>query len=91
MIGFLGAYTTFSTLMLESWRLIEDGAVPPALPTWLARASSGWSRFVAGLTLGKGHLHDDRPAMGCCVRIYIGESDQWHGKPLYQAIVGAPA
>ncbi len=22
------------------------------------------------------------------VRIYIGESDQWHGKPLYQAIVG---
>jgi len=22
-----------------------------------------------------------------CVRIYIGESDQWHGKPLYTAIV----
>jgi len=21
------------------------------------------------------------------VRIYIGESDQWHGKPLYQALV----
>ena len=21
------------------------------------------------------------------VRIYLGESDQWHGKPLYQAIV----
>jgi PII-like signaling protein len=21
-------------------------------------------------------------------RIYLGESDQWHGKPLYQAIVG---
>lgn len=21
------------------------------------------------------------------VRVYIGESDQWHGKPLYQAIV----
>ncbi|HET8587310.1 MAG TPA: fluoride efflux transporter CrcB [Candidatus Limnocylindria bacterium] len=26
MIGFLGAYTTFSTLALESWRLIEDGS-----------------------------------------------------------------
>src|SRR3954452_14131611 len=26
MIGFLGAYTTFSTWMLESWRLVEDGA-----------------------------------------------------------------
>lgn len=25
---------------------------------------------------------------GLLVRIYIGESDQWHGKPLYQAIVG---
>lgn len=24
---------------------------------------------------------------GLLVRIYIGESDQWHGKPLYQAIV----
>lgn len=25
--------------------------------------------------------------VGLLVRIYIGESDQWHGKPLYQAIV----
>jgi PII-like signaling protein len=24
---------------------------------------------------------------GLLVRIYIGEHDQWHGKPLYQAIV----
>ncbi len=24
---------------------------------------------------------------GLLVRIYIGESDQWHGKPLYRAIV----
>jgi len=24
---------------------------------------------------------------GLLVRIYIGESDQWHGKPLYQGIV----
>jgi PII-like signaling protein len=24
---------------------------------------------------------------GLLVRIYIGEADQWHGKPLYQAIV----
>jgi uncharacterized protein len=24
---------------------------------------------------------------GMLVRIYIGESDQWHGKPLYQALV----
>ena len=25
--------------------------------------------------------------VGLLVRIYIGESDHWHGKPLYQAIV----
>jgi PII-like signaling protein len=24
---------------------------------------------------------------GLLVRIYLGESDQWHGRPLYQAIV----
>lgn len=24
---------------------------------------------------------------GLIVRVYLGESDQWHGKPLYQAIV----
>jgi uncharacterized protein len=24
---------------------------------------------------------------GLLVRVYVGESDQWHGKPLYQAIV----
>lgn len=25
---------------------------------------------------------------GLLIRIYIGEADQWHGRPLYQAIVG---
>lgn len=41
-VGFLGAYTTFSTLSLETFRLIEDGAY------WLAVANSGGS-LVAGL------------------------------------------
>lgn len=27
---------------------------------------------------------------GLLVRIYLGESDQWHGRPLYQAIVERP-
>src|SRR4029077_14274051 len=29
MIGFIGAYTTFSTLMLESWRLVQEGPAGP--------------------------------------------------------------
>lgn len=27
------------------------------------------------------------PEQGCLLRIFIGESDQWHGQPLYEAIV----
>lgn len=27
------------------------------------------------------------PEDGCLLRIFIGESDQWHGKPSYEAIV----
>ena len=27
------------------------------------------------------------PEDGCLLRIFIGESDRWHGKPLYEAIV----
>src|SRR5213595_2656742 len=27
------------------------------------------------------------PQQGCLLRIFIGESDKWHGRPLYEAIV----
>ncbi len=27
------------------------------------------------------------PQQGCLLRIFIGESDRWHGRPLYEAIV----
>lgn len=27
------------------------------------------------------------PSEGCLLRVFIGESDKWHGKPLYEAIV----
>jgi len=27
------------------------------------------------------------PEEGCLLRIFLGESDKWHGKPLYEAIV----
>jgi CrcB protein len=53
MIGFIGAYTTFSTLMLESWRLIEDGAVGLALANVVGSAVLGLSAIFIGLALGR--------------------------------------
>jgi fluoride exporter len=48
MIGFLGAYTTFSTWMLESWRLAEQGA-------WLgAFANIGGSVVLGIVAMGAG-------------------------------------
>jgi fluoride exporter len=53
MIGFIGAYTTFSTWMLESMRLMEDGA-------WLLAAANlggsvvlGMLAVFAGLAVGR--------------------------------------
>ncbi len=53
MIGFLGAYTTFSTFMLESWRLVETGAWVPALANLGGSVLLGLVAVVAGLTLGR--------------------------------------
>lgn len=53
LIGFLGAYTTFSTLMLESWRLWEDGAVALALVNVAGSSMIGLVAVLAGLTLGR--------------------------------------
>ena len=53
MIGFLGAYTTFSTWMLESWRLVEDGAWQLATVNLVASVGLGLVAIVAGLTIGR--------------------------------------
>lgn len=53
MIGFLGAYTTFSTLMLESWRLAEDGAGALALANLAGSVALGLAATAAGLALGR--------------------------------------
>jgi fluoride exporter len=53
MIGFLGAYTTFSTLMLESWRLWEDGAVALAAVNAFGSVALGLVAVFAGLTIGR--------------------------------------
>jgi CrcB protein len=53
MIGFLSAYTTFSTLMLESWRLIEEGDLVFALANLVGSVVIGLVALVAGLALGR--------------------------------------
>jgi CrcB protein len=53
MVGFIGAYTTFSTLMLESWRLIEDGATGLALANVVGSSVLGLAAVFIGLTIGR--------------------------------------
>ncbi len=53
LIGFIGAYTTFSTLMLESWRLIEDGSVGLALANLVASSVLGLLAVLVGLVIGR--------------------------------------
>lgn len=53
MIGFLGAYTTFSTYMLESYRLIEGGAWGLALANLGGSLAVGGVAIIAGLAIGR--------------------------------------
>jgi CrcB protein len=53
MIGFLGAYTTFSTLMLESWRLVEEGAYGLVLANLVGSVVLGLVAVVAGIAVGR--------------------------------------
>lgn len=53
MIGFLGAYTTFSTFALESWRMMEDGAWLYASANLIGSIVVGVLAVVAGVALGR--------------------------------------
>lgn len=53
MVGFVGAYTTFSTLMLESWRLVEGGAIGLAALNLIGSTALGVVALVAGLSIGR--------------------------------------
>ncbi len=53
MVGFIGSYTTFSTLMLESWRLVEEGDVVFMLGNIFGSIVVGMIAVVAGLALGR--------------------------------------
>lgn len=53
MIGFLGAYTTFSTYMLESWGLIERGSWAPAIANLGGSMLVGLLAVALGLVIGR--------------------------------------
>ncbi len=52
-IGLLGAYTTFSTLSLETYRLAEDGAYGLAAANALGSLAAGLAALYAGVVIGR--------------------------------------
>jgi CrcB protein len=52
-IGFLGAYTTFSTFSLESYRLFSDGAIGLALANTLGSVAAGLGAVYLGVVAGR--------------------------------------
>ena len=53
LIGFVGAYTTFSTLALESWRLMEGGAWILAGLNLAGSLVLGVAALIGGIALGR--------------------------------------
>lgn len=53
LIGFIGAYTTFSTFMLESWRLVEAGSYGMAMLNLVGSVTLGLSAVFVGLVIGR--------------------------------------
>jgi len=52
-IGFLGAYTTFSTFSFETVRLLEDGAYGTAALNVIATLALGLVAVWAGMSVGR--------------------------------------
>ena len=52
-IGFLGAYTTFSTLSFETYRLLEDGALGLAVANALGSLAAGLTAVYLGVVVGR--------------------------------------
>jgi CrcB protein len=53
MVGFVGAYTTFSTFSLETIRLIQDGAVGLAAANVFASVAAGLLAVYLGIVIAR--------------------------------------
>lgn len=53
LVGFLGAYTTFSTLSMETYRLLEDGALGLALANSIGSLAAGLGAVYVGVVSGR--------------------------------------
>lgn len=53
MIGVIGSYTTFSTLALAAWRMIEEGAWLFALANMGGSIVLGMVGLIAGIVVGR--------------------------------------
>lgn len=53
LIGFIGAFTTFSTFMFESWRLAETGEIGAALANLIGSTVVGIVAVAVGLAVGR--------------------------------------
>lgn len=52
-IGFIGAYTTFSTFEYETVRIIQDGQIATALLNVSLSVIIGFAAVVAGMAVGR--------------------------------------
>ncbi len=53
LTGFLGAYTTFSTLSLDTYRLLDEGHIATALANSVGSLALGLVAVWFGLTVGR--------------------------------------